>query len=479
MKYFIFIICTFVIIFYSCESKIDNGINNSFEQKDDPLVAKLISMGFRADMIEDKGDYYLVEGDISISKKELSLQKPTQAMTQYLVSDSKIINVIVKADNSIPSSGVDNWRYEIQQAINDWNSINGSKITMSYNESASNPDITIMSDNGSLNDNVIAASEFPSSSGNPGWRIRINLDFLSNMTVSLSTKQYNIVHELGHCIGFRHTNWVSRGEENAVTVPGTPGDDPNSVMNGGTALYSWNGFSNYDISAAIALYTDGYWQNITPGGRLYQIAVGSGNDVWGLNAQGRIYKWNGSNNWINITPAGALLNISVGSDGTVWGINTSYQPVQWNGSNWLVKPGVLKQISVGSASHIWGINLSNRIYQWNGSTWINITPAGALKYVAAGNDGTVWGANMSNQPVLWNGSDWVVKSGVLTMISVANNSNVWAVNSQQKIFKWNGSGWQNITYQGGLADVSVGSDGSVWGVNSSGLIYKGNFNLPF
>jgi hypothetical protein len=211
-----------------------------------------------------------------------------------------------------------------------------------------------------------------------------------------------MVHELGHCIGFRHTNWLSRGEPkdndpasgDAVTIPGTPGEDPNSVMNGGTAFTTWNGFSHYDINAAIAMYTEGYWQNITPEGRLYQIDVGSGNEVWGLNAQNRIYKWNGST-WINITPTGALYNVSVGSDGTVWGLNVNYQPVQWNGNDWIVKPGQLKQISVGSANNIWGINSSNKIYKWNGSDWTNITPTGALKYVAAGNDGTVWGVNSS------------------------------------------------------------------------------------
>jgi hypothetical protein len=37
----------------------------------DPLVAKLISLGYRCDMIEDRGDHFVVEGDIRMSKRDL------------------------------------------------------------------------------------------------------------------------------------------------------------------------------------------------------------------------------------------------------------------------------------------------------------------------------------------------------------------------------------------------------------------------
>ncbi len=75
-----------------------------------------------------------------------------------------------------------------------------------------------------------------------------------------SQKTYNLVHELGHCIGFRHTNWYSLGEGSgsvgANQIPGSPTSDSNSVMNGGTALNSWKGFSNWDIFSVKYLYSD-------------------------------------------------------------------------------------------------------------------------------------------------------------------------------------------------------------------------------
>ena len=90
--------------------------------------------------------------------------------------------------------------------------------------------------------------------------ILINLDFDSNKSVELGSKSYNMVHELGHCIGLRHTNWDIRGEPinpwGANLIPGTPSQDPNSVMNGGTANNVYLGFSSYDIIALQYLYPE-------------------------------------------------------------------------------------------------------------------------------------------------------------------------------------------------------------------------------
>ena len=67
-------------------------------------------------------------------------------------------------------------------------------------------------------------------------------------------KIYNMVHELGHCFGLRHTNWKSRNESNAYDIYGTPDSDSYSVMNGGTAEYQWSGFSEGDKKAIEYLY---------------------------------------------------------------------------------------------------------------------------------------------------------------------------------------------------------------------------------
>jgi hypothetical protein len=160
--------------------------------------------------------------------------------------------VTVAVDATIPAIGTDNWRNEVQQAINDWNTIGNSRLHFSFTLDPS-ADVIITSDAGALPANTIAAAQFPSA-GLPGFRIRVNLDFNSNQSIPSAQKRYNMVHELGHIVGLRHTNLVSLEESSGIHIPGTPCTDGKSVMNGGTASLQWTGFSFYDWEAIRAIY---------------------------------------------------------------------------------------------------------------------------------------------------------------------------------------------------------------------------------
>ncbi|MFA0960176.1 M57 family metalloprotease [Roseivirga sp. BDSF3-8] len=218
----------------------------------------ILSLDFSPDRIEEFPDFYLVEGDILFYKDDYAKDGPSteQASTNALISRGNQNNVTVRIDGSMPSGGADNWRPEIQQAINDWNSVGCSRIRLVLTTS-STADITIRSDFGALGNNVIASASFPSN-GNPGSFIQVNFDFLNNTNVSSGQKRYNMVHEFGHCLGFRHTNWAGRNEGvgtvGANYIPQTPVNDSNSIMNGGTALNSWVGFSSFDVKALQNIY---------------------------------------------------------------------------------------------------------------------------------------------------------------------------------------------------------------------------------
>jgi hypothetical protein len=251
----------------SCQNDADPAINSTIDpamsisnpaNENDPFVIKLTKMGFKLKNIEEFKDYYLVEGDIIFDKSKKNLTgKPDQYYTNSLVDMNKVNNITVRMDSSMPTSGVDDWRNAINSAIAYWNYIPGSRVNFIFTTNAT-ADITIYSDNGTLGDRVIAAAEFPSNS-HPGVYIMVNLDFLSNISVLEGQKSYNIVHELGHCIGFRHTNWIIKGEPSdpigANKIPYT-WDDNSSVMNGGTAGNSYSGFSGYDNYSARYLYPD-------------------------------------------------------------------------------------------------------------------------------------------------------------------------------------------------------------------------------
>lgn len=207
----------------------------------DPLVQFLVSKGIEVDDIVDNGDYFTVEGDMVFDKEKLrrDLEKKTayevagkaqqRATADDVVSYSNVQNITVRVDSTIPTSGDDDWHAAVQDAITEWNnSTSSDKLKFVYTTSSS-ADIDVVSDNGVLPNGAIADAIFPGS-GDPGNRIRINLDFNNDQDVGDEQKLYNMVHELGHTIGFAHTNSGA-----FQVIPRTPSSETASVMNGGSA----------------------------------------------------------------------------------------------------------------------------------------------------------------------------------------------------------------------------------------------------
>ncbi|KAF0505655.1 tectonin 1 [Gigaspora margarita] len=71
------------------------------------------------------------------------------------------------------------------------------------------------------------------------------------------------------------------------------------------------------------------WQKID--GQLTQLAVGRGNNVWGVNSQNNIFRYiNGT--WQQIS--GAATYVGVGVDGTVWVVSRAGFNYKWVDYGW-------------------------------------------------------------------------------------------------------------------------------------------------
>lgn len=144
-----------------------------------------------------------------------------------------------------------------------WNNVPNCRINLSATTGPTSVDIWITA--ADLAPGVCGEARFPMN-GRAGTRIMIDVGEISGN--SFAQRQRTIAHEIGHAIGFRHTNWQFWNEPqvrtddvgahaDATHIMGTPtGNDPISLMNGRECGIGATTLSNFDILAVQFLYPE-------------------------------------------------------------------------------------------------------------------------------------------------------------------------------------------------------------------------------
>jgi hypothetical protein len=226
--------------FTSCQNEQDEIINKNEISKD--ILKQVAVMGFNNQNVQRTEGGYIVEGDIFLGEKELQEGFDTKALrvgeseqyrTNNLVSVGSTRTIKVAITTSLPSSYVT----ALDEAVRRYNAEN---LTIKFQRVSSNYEILFSK--APAGSSYLASAGFPSN-GNPYNSVKVNSDYLGTNpgTNYLATI---LAHEAGHCIGFRHTDYMDRSYScggsyynegastvGAVHVPGTPtGPDPNSWM---------------------------------------------------------------------------------------------------------------------------------------------------------------------------------------------------------------------------------------------------------
>jgi hypothetical protein len=227
-----------------------------------------------------KGDFHIPYGtveeriyigdDIVVTIEELKAMQTVDAQSrQYrtfnlVTGNNRTIDILGYNGNDqfgLSAKG----QQALGWAVNNYNRLSGVTLqfNLTFGTNFSNSDMVVY-DNSTNNNGSGGVAGFPNGAGQPNKFVQIyNLDGFST-----NVNEHVITHEIGHSIGFRHSDWFDRlscptssqgnegtGSDGAVHVAGTPtGRDLSSVMQACFSNNEDGEFNNNDITALRNMY---------------------------------------------------------------------------------------------------------------------------------------------------------------------------------------------------------------------------------
>jgi hypothetical protein len=249
-----------VAVVVSCKK--NNNSTPAIEQNSSSALTKeektaIAKAGFSTNLVVKTDGGYLVEGDIFLTPADLQLQqdflagltgngpKTEQYRTTNLVTGLPRV-IKIKVDAGTSQTVFTNAATEAIKRYND----QGLKLSMKLLSSTSTEKADIVINGADLGKSpsggtILGRSAGFPTGGNPATPIKLssvvyNKDYKNNNVLATV-----IAHEIGHAIGFRHTDYADRtyscgfdkdpnegdGGVGAIYIPGTPkGGEPGSFM---------------------------------------------------------------------------------------------------------------------------------------------------------------------------------------------------------------------------------------------------------
>jgi hypothetical protein len=225
----IFSVAVLAILAVSCKKDAKAPVQEN--KISDEVLAKIYKLGYSNKNVQLHDEGYLVEGDIVITPSQLDgnpeniflrIADEEHYRTNNLVGGLPR-NITVRV-SGLPTSYIT----ATDEAIRRYNA-EGLRVTFSRVSSGGN----IVLSPAPSGAGYLASAGFPSG-GNPYSSVRVNSAYLGSNpgTNYLATI---LAHEIGHCIGFRHTDYMNRSYScggsavnegastvGAVHIPGTP-----------------------------------------------------------------------------------------------------------------------------------------------------------------------------------------------------------------------------------------------------------------
>lgn len=227
------------------------------------VLSQIKALGFATDNVTSTDGGYLVEGDIFLTSADLTSAKVTGKVLVANVEQYRTTNLVTGLPRTITVSVGSGFNSTFISAVD--------AALARYNAENLQLTFTRVSSGGMINiklvntNQYIASSGFPSG-GNPYGTISYAKRYSTGYSLGFLTTV--IAHEMGHCIGFRHTDYMDRSYScggspynegastvGAINIPGTPtAIDPNSWMLACLSATTDRPFNANDKTALSYLY---------------------------------------------------------------------------------------------------------------------------------------------------------------------------------------------------------------------------------
>jgi hypothetical protein len=257
--------CGAMLVGCGTDPQVENEEMSSNLSEHEEIIANLMEAGFPADDIQVVGDAVFVGGDahVTLQASREMLQPGGEGEEQYRTN-----NLVSRSITKIclnPTTSFNSYPKFIQGldlAIQNYNALPLTFDLARGPTTGCGANITITTVSGTG-----GSAGFPSG-GLPYGLVNIGTG-LNSSTFSLDVVEHVITHEIGHCIGFRHSDYYNRSIScggtavnegsagvGAVHIPGTPTTAVvgGSVMNACFRTSETGEFTSSDVTALNYLY---------------------------------------------------------------------------------------------------------------------------------------------------------------------------------------------------------------------------------
>lgn len=203
----------FAAVFAACKKEAKDM--PAQDEVSDAVKAQIKSLGFRTDGAQKVDEGYLVEGDIILTSDDLAGAPSSPEMvianeehyrTNNLVNTSTYPTIKVRLNNS-SSQHQAVFSDALDEAIRRYNAEN---LSVKFQRVSTGANTTVVAYY--QQSNTLGSSGFPTNGGAPYSQVQMNTYWYSTSTSSTNVNYIATImaHELGHCIGFRHTDYMNR-----------------------------------------------------------------------------------------------------------------------------------------------------------------------------------------------------------------------------------------------------------------------------